>query len=100
MVEAMDDFLSAREGVDAALIYENEDEMDESLYWIIGNSYIRFSGARKNYRILSILILNSLKIYVSTQILLHLIFKSWYYMKLIFTIPPHYPYHVTLKGNG
>ena len=41
MVEAMDDFLSAKDGVDAALIYENEDEMDESLYWIIGNSYIR-----------------------------------------------------------
>ena len=40
-VQAMDDFLVSRDGVDAALIYENEPEIDESLYWIIGNSYIR-----------------------------------------------------------
>ena len=40
-VQAMDEFLSARDAIDAALIYENEPEIDESLYWIIGNSYIR-----------------------------------------------------------
>ena len=36
-----------RDGVDAALIYENEPEIDESLYWIIGNSYIRIRVATK-----------------------------------------------------
>ena len=30
-----------RNAVDAGLIYETENEIDESLYWIIGNSYIR-----------------------------------------------------------
>ena len=37
----MNDFLTDRKAVDAGLIYETEDEIDESLYWIIGNSYIR-----------------------------------------------------------
>ena len=40
-VEAMNDFLMDRNAVDAGLIYETENEIDESLYWIIGNSYIR-----------------------------------------------------------
>ena len=40
-VQAMDEFLTTRDVVDAALIYENEPEIDESLYWIIGNSFIR-----------------------------------------------------------
>lgn len=37
----MNDFLMDRNAVDAGLIYETENEIDESLYWIIGNSYIR-----------------------------------------------------------
>ena len=40
-VEASNDFLLDRNAVDAGLIYETEAEIDESLYWIIGNSYIR-----------------------------------------------------------
>ena len=40
-VEASNDFLLDRNAVDAGLIYEKEAEIDESLYWIIGNSYIR-----------------------------------------------------------
>ena len=40
-VRAGDDYLRDRDAVDAALIFETEAELDESLYWIIGNSYIR-----------------------------------------------------------
>ena len=40
-VRAMDDFLVARNAVDAALVFQNEDEIDEALYWIIGNSFVR-----------------------------------------------------------
>ena len=40
-VQAMDDFLVERSTLDAVLVFENENEIDETLYWIIGNSYIR-----------------------------------------------------------
>ena len=40
-VRAMDDFLVERNAVDAALIFQNEEEIDEALYWIIGNSFVR-----------------------------------------------------------
>ena len=40
-VRAMDDFLVERNAVDAALVFPNEQEIDEALYWIIGNSFVR-----------------------------------------------------------
>ena len=40
-LKAADDYLRNREALDAALIFETEDELDQSLYYLIGNSYIR-----------------------------------------------------------
>jgi len=41
-LQAGDAFLRSRSAVDAALIFASEDELDESLFWIIaGNSYLR-----------------------------------------------------------
>jgi len=40
-VKSADDFLRDRDAIDAALIFKDETDLDESLYWIIGNSYIR-----------------------------------------------------------
>ena len=40
-VRAMDDFLVERNAVDAVLVFQNEEEIDEALYWIIGNSFVR-----------------------------------------------------------
>ena len=40
-VKSADDFLRDRDAIDAALIFKDEHALDESLYWIIGNSYIR-----------------------------------------------------------
>ena len=40
-VQAMDQFLVERNALDAALVFERENEIDEALYWIIGNSYVR-----------------------------------------------------------
>jgi len=40
-LQAGDAFLRSRNAVDAALIFASEDALDESLFWIIGNSYLR-----------------------------------------------------------
>ena len=40
-VEAADNFLSKREAIDAALVFETEAELDQSLYFIIGNYELR-----------------------------------------------------------
>jgi len=40
-LQAGDAFLRSRGAVDAALIFASEEELDESLFWIIGNSYLR-----------------------------------------------------------
>ncbi len=40
-VKAGDDYLHDREAIDAALIFKTENELDQSLYYLIGNSYIR-----------------------------------------------------------
>lgn len=40
-VKAADDYLHDREAIDAALIFKTEAELDQSLYYLIGNSYIR-----------------------------------------------------------
>ena len=40
-VKAADDYLHDREAIDAALIFKTEQELDQSLYYLIGNSYIR-----------------------------------------------------------
>ena len=40
-VKSADDYLRDRDAIDAALIFKDETDLDESLYWLIGNSYIR-----------------------------------------------------------
>ncbi|KAL0280963.1 UNVERIFIED_CONTAM: hypothetical protein PYX00_002104 [Menopon gallinae] len=40
-VKIFNDFLTFRNGTDAALIFENENELDQALYYMIGNSIIR-----------------------------------------------------------
>lgn len=40
-VMGMDDFLYARDAIDAALLFETETELDQSLYHIIGNYHLR-----------------------------------------------------------
>lgn len=40
-LQAADDYLYDREAIDAALIFKTEAELDQSLYYLIGNSYIR-----------------------------------------------------------
>ncbi len=37
----MDSFLHARNAIDAALLFETESELDQSLYHIIGNYHLR-----------------------------------------------------------
>ncbi len=37
----MDSFLYARDAIDAALLFETETELDQSLYHIIGNYHLR-----------------------------------------------------------
>lgn len=45
-VQAADDFMQAQKSVDAALIFEDKSKLDQSLYYIIGNSFLRIIGAR------------------------------------------------------
>ncbi len=45
-VRAADDFLKSRQAVDAALIFGNKVQLDQSLYYIIGNSFLRIIGAQ------------------------------------------------------
>ena len=40
-IQAADDYLSDNEAVDAALIFKTEAELDQTLYFLIGNSYVR-----------------------------------------------------------
>lgn len=40
-VQGIDEFLFAREAIDAALLFESETELDQSLYHIIGNYHLR-----------------------------------------------------------
>ena len=40
-VEAADNFLTKRDAIDAALVFETESELDQSLYFIIGNYELR-----------------------------------------------------------
>ncbi len=40
-VQAADDFLYQREALDSALIFQTETELDQSLYYIIGNYEMR-----------------------------------------------------------
>ena len=40
-VEAADNFLSQRDAIDAALVFETETELDQSLYFIVGNYELR-----------------------------------------------------------
>ena len=40
-VEAADNFLSQRDAIDAALVFETEKELDQSLYFIVGNYELR-----------------------------------------------------------
>jgi hypothetical protein len=46
-VKAADDYLHDREAIDAALIFKTEQELDQSLYYLIGNSYIRVHAILK-----------------------------------------------------
>ena len=46
-VQAADDFLRSQDSVDAALIFETQDKLDQSLYYIIGNSFLRIIGAHQ-----------------------------------------------------
>ena len=45
-VQAADDFLRSQKAVDAALIFEDQMKLDQSLYYIIGNSFLRIIGAQ------------------------------------------------------
>lgn len=47
-VQAADDFLKSQKAVDAALIFEDQNKLDQSLYYIIGNSFLRIIGAQLN----------------------------------------------------
>ena len=40
-MQAADDYLGDNEAVDAALILKTEAELDQTLYYLIGNSYVR-----------------------------------------------------------
>ncbi len=40
-VQAADDYLRDRGAIDAALVFSDEPQLDQSLYFLIGNSYIR-----------------------------------------------------------
>ncbi|EEB19912.1 glutamate receptor, putative [Pediculus humanus corporis] len=40
-VRSMNDFLSFRNGTDSALIFENESELDQALFYLIGHSVLR-----------------------------------------------------------
>ncbi|PNF39891.1 hypothetical protein B7P43_G01962 [Cryptotermes secundus] len=40
-VQVVDAYLTERKGTDAALIFQNEEELDQALYYLIGNSIIR-----------------------------------------------------------
>ena len=46
-VQAADDFMRAQDAIDAALIFENQMKLDQSLYYIIGNSFLRIIGAQQ-----------------------------------------------------
>jgi hypothetical protein len=39
--QSADDYLTDRDAMDAALIFETEPDLEQGLYQIIGNSYIR-----------------------------------------------------------
>lgn len=39
--QAADDYLTSMDAVDAALIFKTEAELDQTLYYLIGNSHIR-----------------------------------------------------------
>ena len=41
LFQAADDYLHDRSAIDAALIFQTEMRLDQSLYYLIGNSYIR-----------------------------------------------------------
>ena len=45
-VRAADDYLKFRNAIDAAIIFPNKKKLDQSLYYIIGNSYLRIIGAQ------------------------------------------------------
>ena len=47
-VQAADNFMKAQNAVDAALIFEDQIKLDQSLYYIIGNSFLRIIGARQD----------------------------------------------------
>ncbi len=52
-VQAADDYLRDRGAIDAALVFSDEPQLDQSLYFLIGNSYIRVvvidSTVNENY---------------------------------------------------
>ena len=45
-VRAADDYMSSMQSVDAALIFPSKTQLDQSLYYIIGNSHLRIIGAQ------------------------------------------------------
>ena len=45
-VRAADDYLKFQNAIDAAIIFPNKKKLDQSLYYIIGNSYLRIIGAQ------------------------------------------------------
>jgi hypothetical protein len=45
-VRAADGYLKSRDAVDAALIFGDKVRLDQSLYYIIGNSFLRIIGAQ------------------------------------------------------
>ena len=49
-VRAADDYLKYRQSVDAALIFPQKLGLDQSLYYIIGNSPLRIIGAQMTDR--------------------------------------------------
>ena len=56
LFKAADQYLHDREAIDAALIFKTESELDQSLYWLIGNSYIRFVYSTVYYVILFVFV--------------------------------------------
>ena len=45
-VRAADDYLKTVDAQDAALLFPSKKELDQSLYYIIGNSFLRIIGAQ------------------------------------------------------
>ena len=45
-VRAADDYLKSIDAIDAAIIFPSKKFLDQSLYYIIGNSFLRIIGAQ------------------------------------------------------